>query len=98
MNVLTLGGLALVVGIVVDDASIVIEKFNSHLKDGVHPETAFIDAANQIEVPISVRRAVCLHRVMSELITGLDDLVNLLERPFLGPAAGARMARLMIVP
>jgi multidrug efflux pump subunit AcrB len=60
INVMTLGGLALAVGILVDDATVMIENINSHLEeadaDGNHKglEAAIIDAANQIVVPTFV--------------------------------------------
>ncbi len=60
INVMTLGGLALAVGILVDDATVMIENINTHLEaadtDGQHKslEAAIIDAANQIVVPTFV--------------------------------------------
>jgi CzcA family heavy metal efflux pump len=60
INVMTLGGLALAVGILVDDATVMIENINTHLEeagaDGNHKglEDAIIDAANQIVVPTLV--------------------------------------------
>ena len=60
INVMTLGGLALAVGILVDDATVMIENINTHLEeadaDGNHKglEDAIIDAANQIVVPTFV--------------------------------------------
>ncbi len=60
INVMTLGGLALAVGILVDDATVMIENINSHLemaeKSGgeVDLRTAIIEASNQIVVPTFV--------------------------------------------
>ena len=54
MNLMTLGGLALAVGILVDDATVMIENIDSHLAMGKPLETAIIDAANQIVVPTLV--------------------------------------------
>ena len=59
INVMTLGGLALAVGILVDDATVMIENINTHLEGagGGNPkglEDAIIDAANQIVVPTFV--------------------------------------------
>jgi multidrug efflux pump subunit AcrB len=60
INIMTLGGLALAVGILVDDATVMIENINTHLEeadaDGNHKglEDAIIDAANQIVVPTLV--------------------------------------------
>ena len=54
INVMTLGGLALAVGILVDDATVMIENIDSHLETGQALEPAIIDAANQIVVPTFV--------------------------------------------
>ncbi len=59
INVMTLGGLALAVGILVDDATVMIENIDTHLEmeeGGRHKdlEAAIIDAANQIVVPTFV--------------------------------------------
>jgi multidrug efflux pump subunit AcrB len=60
INVMTLGGLALAVGILVDDATVMIENINTHLEEpdasGAHKDLhdAIIDAANQIVVPTFV--------------------------------------------
>ncbi|TPW36281.1 efflux RND transporter permease subunit [Oecophyllibacter saccharovorans] len=50
INVMTLGGLALAVGILVDDATVMIENIDTHLEHGKDLETAIIDAANQIVI------------------------------------------------
>jgi multidrug efflux pump subunit AcrB len=54
INVMTLGGLALAVGILVDDATVMIENIDAHLETGAELEPAIIDAANQIVVPTFV--------------------------------------------
>jgi multidrug efflux pump subunit AcrB len=54
INVMTLGGLALAVGILVDDATVMIENIDAHLEDGTDLEAAIIEAANQIVVPTFV--------------------------------------------
>ena len=54
INVMTLGGLALAVGILVDDATVMIENIDSHLEAGAELEPGIIDAANQIVVPTFV--------------------------------------------
>ncbi len=59
INVMTLGGLALAVGILVDDATVMIENIDAHLEmeadSGLKSlEQAIIDAANQIVVPTFV--------------------------------------------
>jgi multidrug efflux pump subunit AcrB len=54
INVMTLGGLALAVGILVDDATVMIENIDTHLASGQELEPAIIEAANQIVVPTFV--------------------------------------------
>ena len=54
INVMTLGGLALAVGILVDNATVMIENIHSHLAMKKTRTTAIIDAANQIIVPTFV--------------------------------------------
>lgn len=54
INVMTLGGLALAVGILVDDATVMIENIDAHLEMDKDLETAIIDAANQIVIPTFV--------------------------------------------
>ena len=54
INVMTLGGLALAVGILVDDATVMIENIDTHLASGLELEPAIIEAANQIVVPTFV--------------------------------------------
>lgn len=54
INVMTLGGLALAVGILVDDATVMIENIDTHLEMGKPLEAAIIDAANQIVIPTFV--------------------------------------------
>jgi multidrug efflux pump subunit AcrB len=54
INVMTLGGLALAVGILVDNAAVMIENIDTHLEAGKPLETAIIDAANQIVLPVFV--------------------------------------------
>jgi multidrug efflux pump subunit AcrB len=54
LNIMTLGGLALAVGILVDEATVTIESINYHLEQGKPVETAIIDGAAQIVVPAFV--------------------------------------------
>ncbi|WP_034991886.1 efflux RND transporter permease subunit [Beijerinckia mobilis] len=68
INVMTLGGLALAVGILVDDATVMIENIDTHLEMGKDIETAIIDAANQIVVPTFVA-TLCICIVWFPLFT-----------------------------
>ena len=54
LNIMTLGGLALAVGILVDDATVTIENINYHLEQGKDVQTAILDGAAQIVVPAFV--------------------------------------------
>jgi multidrug efflux pump subunit AcrB len=54
LNIMTLGGLALAVGILVDDATVTIENINWHLEQGKQVETAILDGAHQIVTPAFV--------------------------------------------
>ncbi len=54
LNIMTLGGLALAVGILVDEATVTIESINWHLEHGKDVQTAILDGAAQIVVPAFV--------------------------------------------
>jgi multidrug efflux pump subunit AcrB len=54
LNVMTLGGLALAVGILVDDATVTIENINWHLERGKSVRQAILDGAEQIVGPAFV--------------------------------------------
>jgi multidrug efflux pump subunit AcrB len=54
LNIMTLGGLALAVGILVDDATVTIENINYHLEQGKGVETSIMDGARQIVTPAFV--------------------------------------------
>jgi multidrug efflux pump subunit AcrB len=54
INTLTLGGLALAVGILVDDATVTIENINFHLEQGKDIKTAILDGSQQIVLPAFV--------------------------------------------
>jgi multidrug efflux pump subunit AcrB len=54
LNIMTLGGLALAIGILVDDATVTIENINWHLEHGKPVKTAILDGAQQIVTPAFV--------------------------------------------
>jgi multidrug efflux pump subunit AcrB len=54
INTMTLGGLALAVGILVDDATVTIENINYHLEQGKDIKTAILDGSQQIVLPAFV--------------------------------------------
>src|SRR6201998_4012727 len=70
INIMTLGGLALAVGILVDDATVEIENINRNIALGKEVEQAILDGAQQIAVPAFVATlAICLVFVPMCLIT-----------------------------
>jgi multidrug efflux pump subunit AcrB len=71
INVMTLGGLALAVGILVDDATVAIENTHRNLAMGKPLVRAVIDAGAQIAVPTLVSTlAICIVFVPVLLLTG----------------------------
>ena len=61
INIMTLGGLALAVGILVDDATVEIENINRNLEAGKEIEQAILDGAAQIAIPALVSTlAICI--------------------------------------
>ena len=64
---MTLGGLALAVGILVDDATVTIENINWHLEQGKDVKTAILDGAQQIVTPAFVSPALHLHRLRADV-------------------------------
>src|SRR6195256_1169785 len=79
INVMTLGGLALAVGILVDDATVTIENINWHLEHGKAIETAILDGAQQIVVPATVSlMSICIAFVP---MFGLGGVAGYLFRP-----------------
>ncbi len=61
INIMTLGGLALAVGILVDDATVEIENINRNLEMGKEVEQAILDGAAEIAVPAFVSTlSICI--------------------------------------
>src|SRR6266705_1933988 len=79
LNIMTLGGLALAVGILVDDATVTIENINWHLERGKEVATAIMDGARQIVVPVTVSlMCICIAFVP---MFGLGGVAGYLFRP-----------------
>ena len=69
---MTLGGLALAVGILVDDATVTIENINRHLEEGRDVESAILEGSRQILVPALVSTlSICIVFVPMFLLTGV---------------------------
>src|SRR5438132_7306915 len=72
INIMTLGGLALAVGILVDDATVTIENINWHLERGEDVEAAILNGAHEIAVPAFVSTlAICIVFVPMFLLAGI---------------------------
>ncbi len=72
INIMTLGGLALAVGILVDDATVEIENINRNLAQGKEVEHAILDGAQQIAVPAFVSTlSICIVFVPMFFLTGV---------------------------
>ncbi|MDR3100559.1 MAG: efflux RND transporter permease subunit [Paraburkholderia sp.] len=72
INIMTLGGLALAVGILVDDATVAIENISQQLEQGKTLEQAILDGAHQIAVPTLVSTlSICIVFVPMFLLTGV---------------------------
>ena len=73
INIMTLGGLALAVGILVDDATVAIENINWHLEQGKDVEPAILDGAHQIAVPALVSTlCICVVFIPMFLLSGVS--------------------------
>jgi len=72
INLMTLGGLALAVGILVDDATVTIENINRHLEEGHDVIPSILDGSRQITVPALVSTlSICIVFVPMFLLTGV---------------------------
>ncbi len=72
INIMTLGGLALAVGILVDDATVTIENIDRHLAEGKEIVRAILDGAEQIAVPALVSTlSICIVFVPMFFLTGV---------------------------
>ncbi len=72
INIMTLGGLALAVGILVDDATVEIENIERNLAQGKEMQQAILDGAAQIAVPAFVSTlCICIVFVPMFFLTGV---------------------------
>jgi len=76
LNVMTLGGLALAVGILVDDATVAIENNHRHMEMGTPLRQAILDAAAEVATPAIVATlAICIVFVPIFLLTGVGGFL-----------------------
>jgi multidrug efflux pump subunit AcrB len=72
INIMTLGGLALAVGMLVDDATVAIENINWHLEQGKDLEPAILEGSDQIAIPAFVSTiCICIVFVPMFFLTGV---------------------------
>jgi len=72
INIMTLGGLALAVGMLVDDATVAIENINWHLEQGKDVKSAILDGAAQIVTPAFVSLlCICIVFVPMFFLSGV---------------------------
>jgi len=72
INIMTLGGMALAVGILVDDATVAIENINRNLESGKELEQSILDGSAQIAVPALVSTlSICIVFVPMFLLSGV---------------------------
>ena len=72
INIMTLGGLALAVGMLVDDATVAIENINWHLEHGKDLEPAILEGSDQIAIPAFVSTiCICIVFVPMFFLTGV---------------------------
>jgi CzcA family heavy metal efflux pump len=72
INIMTLGGMALAVGILVDDATVAIENINRYLESGKELEQSILDGSAQIAIPALVSTlSICIVFVPMFFLNGV---------------------------
>lgn len=92
--VMTLGGWALAVGILVDEATVTIENLNWHLKQGKEIEPAILDGAQQIVVPATVSM-LCISIAFMAMF-GIGGVAGYLFRPLAEAVVSAMVASYLL--
>ncbi|MFP5230544.1 MAG: efflux RND transporter permease subunit [Acidobacteriota bacterium] len=99
INIMTLGGLALAVGILVDDATVTIENIERYLEEGLPLETAILEGAAQIAVPALVSTlCICIVFLPMFLLSGVARylFVPLAEAVVFAMAASYILSRTLV--
>jgi len=99
LNLMTLGGLALAVGILVDDATVTIENINWHLEQGKEVETAILDGAAQIVTPAFISLlCICIVFVPMFFLDGVSRFlfVPMAEAVMLAMAFSFLLSRTLV--
>jgi multidrug efflux pump subunit AcrB len=94
INVMTLGGLALAVGILVDDATVTIENVNRHLEAGERIDDAIVKAAKEIISPATVS-LFCIIIVFAPMLL-LGGVAGYLFRPLAEAVVFAMIASYLL--
>jgi CzcA family heavy metal efflux pump len=94
LNIMTLGGLALAVGILVDDGTVTIENINWHLEKGKDVRTAILDGATQIVTPAFVS-LLCICVVFVPMFA-LGGVAGFLFRPLAEAVVFAMIASFIL--
>ncbi len=99
INIMTLGGLALAIGILVDNGIVAIENINWNLEQGKDLEPAILDGAEQITVPAFVSTiCICIVFVPMFFLTGVGRylFVPLAESVVLAMLASFALSRTLV--
>src|SRR5258708_29045878 len=99
INIMTLGGLALAVGILVDDATVTIENINWHLERGAEVEAATLDGAREIALPALVSTlSICIVFVPMFMLAGIARylFVPLAEAVVFAMLASSLLSRTLV--
>jgi len=76
INIMTLGGLALAVGILVDDATVTIENIERYLEEGHELNHAILEGAAQISVPALVSTlSICIVFLPMFFLSGVSKFL-----------------------
>ena len=76
INIMTLGGLALVIGILVDDATVAIENISWHLEQGKPLKESILDGAQQIATPaIVATTCICIVFLPMFMLSGISHFL-----------------------
>lgn len=99
INLMTLGGLALAVGILVDDATVVIENIERNLAQGKETIRAILDGSREIAVPALVSTlCICIVFVPMFFLTGVAKFlfVPLAEAVIFAMLASYALSRTLV--
>src|ERR1700690_1771544 len=99
INIMTLGGLALAVGILVDDATVEVENINRNIDQGKEITQAILDGASQIAVPALVSTlSICIVFVPMFFLTGVAQylFVPFAERVVFAMLASYLLSRTLV--